>query len=72
MPLHQATVYKGQEVSCAHPHLKFEDGDNKIRCMDCPWEAKTASPGVPDPMLSIDGTRHSKWELPRSEPVTKK
>lgn len=59
-------------MSCQHPHLKFEEGDNRIRCIDCPWEAKVAVPGAAHPMLTLDNTRHTKWQLPRSEPLAGK
>jgi hypothetical protein len=57
---------------CAHPHLLFENGDNKIKCVDCSWSAETKTPGIAHPKLGIDPSRHSKWELPRDKPVEKK
>lgn len=56
-------------MTCAHPHLVFENGDNRIRCVDCPWVAENKTPAVASPTISTDPSRHSRWELPRDKPV---
>lgn len=58
-------------MMCPHSHLKFSEDGNSIKCIDCPWEAHVKMPGVPHPMLLMDSTRHTKWELSRDKPLPK-
>lgn len=61
---------------CAHEHLKFVNGTYMIACIDCDQRWAAVKDGVPDytlqatPMYPPRDTRHDKWVLPRTEPIT--
>lgn len=65
---------------CTHEHIRFEDGYFHVVCIDCKatWMAVTAKHGAPDTARAFAvtdpfrATRHDRWVLPRTEPLSKK